>query len=110
MYAMICTRSDIAQLVSMVNQFMADPGRKHQNVVKRILIYIKGTSNIALNFGGSNFIVRGYVDSDFAGDLDKRKPTTGYVFTLAGGSMSWLSKLQIVITVSATKVEYMAAI
>ena len=47
----------------------------------------------ALCFGGSDFIVRGYVDSDFAGDLDKRKFTTVYVFTLAGGAVSWLSKL-----------------
>ena len=47
----------------------------------------------ALCFGGSDFIVRGYVDLDFAGDLDKRKFTIVYVFTLAGGAISWLSKL-----------------
>ncbi|XP_027337749.1 BURP domain-containing protein 5-like [Abrus precatorius] len=88
---------------------MADPGREHWNVVKRILRYIKGTSNVALCFEGSEFIVKGYVDSDFAGDLDKRKSTTGYVFTLAGGAVSWLSKLHTVVALSTTEVEYMAA-
>ena len=109
MYAMICTRPDIAQAVGVVSRFMADPDREHWNVVKRILRYVKGASNVALCFGGSEFVVRGYVDSDFAGDLDKRKSTTGYVFTLAGGAVSWLSKLQTVVALSTTEAEYMAA-
>ena len=83
MYAMICTRPDIAQAVGLVSRFMANPGREHWNAVKRILRYIKGTSDVALCFGGSEFVVRGYVDSDFAGDLDRRKSISGYVFTLA---------------------------
>ncbi|KAL4337997.1 hypothetical protein AHAS_Ahas12G0166100 [Arachis hypogaea] len=109
MYAMICTRPDIAQAVAVVSRFMADSGKEHWNVVKRILKYIKGTLNVALYFGGSEFIVNGYVDSDFAGDLDKRKFTTGYVFTLARGAVNWLSKLQIVVALSTTEAEYMAA-
>ncbi|XP_072074399.1 secreted RxLR effector protein 161-like [Arachis hypogaea] len=109
MYAMICTRPDIAQAIVVVSRFMVDPGKEHWNVVKRILRYIKGTSNVALCFGGSEFIVNGYVDSDFAGDLDKRKSTTGYVFMLAGGAVSWLSKLQTVVALSTTEAEYMAA-
>jgi len=109
MYAMICTRPDIAQAVGVVSRFMADPGREHWNAVKRILRYIKGTSDVDLCYGGSEFIVKGYVDSDFAGDLDKKKSTTGYVFTLAGGAVSWLSKLQTVVALSTTEAEYMAA-
>ena len=106
---MICTRLDIAQAVAVVSRYMPDPVKEHWNVVKRILRYIKGTSNVALCFGGSEFIVNGYVDSDFAGDLDKRKSTTDYVFTLAGGAVSWLSKLQTVVALSTTEAEYMAA-
>jgi ATP-binding cassette subfamily B (MDR/TAP) protein 1 len=109
MYAMICTRPDIAQAVGVVSRFMADPGKEHWNAVKRILRYIKGTSGVAICFGGSELTVRGYVDSDFAGDHDKRKSTTGYVFTLAGGAVSWLSKLQTVVALSTTEAEYMAA-
>jgi len=66
MFAMIRTRLDIAQVVGAVGRYMANPGRKHWNTIKRILRYIKGTS---LCYGESEFTVRGYVDSDFAGDL-----------------------------------------
>ena len=88
MFAMICTRLDIAQAVGAVSRFMANPGKEHWNAVKRILRYLNGTSDVALCYGGSECIVRGYVDSDYAGDLDKRKSTTGYVFTFAGGAVS----------------------
>ena len=76
MFAMICTRPDIAQAVGAVSRYMVDPGREHWEVVKRILRYIKGTSYVALCYGGSDFTVKGYVDSYFAGDLDKRKSTS----------------------------------
>ena len=58
---------------------------------------------------GSKFIVKGYVDSNFAGDLDKRKSTMSYVFTLTRGVVSWISKLQTIMALSTTKVEYIAA-
>jgi len=70
-YVMICTRSNITQVVGMVSRFMVDSSKEHLNAVKRIIRYIKGTSNVALCFGGSELIVNGYVDSDFAGDLEK---------------------------------------
>jgi len=79
------------------------------NAVKRILRYIRGTSDVALCYGGSEYIVRGYVDSDFTGDLDKRKSTTGYVFTLVGGAVNWVSKLQTVVTLSIIEAEYLVA-
>ncbi|KAH9725713.1 hypothetical protein KPL70_007982 [Citrus sinensis] len=109
MFAMICTRSDIAQAVGAVSRYMANPGGEHWIAVKRIMRYIRGTSDVALCYGGSEFTVRGYVDSNFAGDLDKRKSTTGYVFTLAGAAVSWVSKLQTAVALSTTEAEYMAA-
>ncbi|XP_073148775.1 retrovirus-related Pol polyprotein from transposon TNT 1-94 isoform X1 [Henckelia pumila] len=109
MFAMICTRPDIAQAVGAVSRYMTNPGQEHWSTVKRILGYIKGTSKAALCFGGSDFTLRGYVDSDYAGDPDKRKSTTGYVFTVAGGAVSWVSKLQTVVALSTTEAEYMAA-
>lgn len=104
-YAMICIRSDIVQAVGVVNGFMAGPSKEHWSVMKRVLRYIKVTSNVALCFGGPDFVVGDYVDSDYAGDLDKRKSIVGYVFTLVGGAMSWLSKLQTVVALFTTKVE-----
>ncbi|KAE8716517.1 hypothetical protein F3Y22_tig00110114pilonHSYRG00185 [Hibiscus syriacus] len=71
MFAMICTRPDIAQAVGVVSRYMANSGKEHWNTIKRILRYIKGTSNVALYYGGSNLLINGYVDSDYARDLDK---------------------------------------
>ena len=109
MFAMICTRPDIAQAVGAVSRYMGNPGSEHWSIVKRVLRYIKGTSDVGLCYGGPDFISTGYVDSDFAGDLDKRKSTTGFVFTLANGAVSWVSKLQSVVALSTTEAEYMAA-
>ena len=68
MFAMICARPDIAQVVGAASRYIANHGRKLWNTIKRILRYIKGTSDAVLCYGGLEFIVRGYVDSDFAGD------------------------------------------
>ncbi|XP_070021819.1 secreted RxLR effector protein 161-like, partial [Nicotiana sylvestris] len=55
-----------------------------------------------------NQFVVGYCDSDFAGELDKRRSTTGYVFTFAKTPVSWKSTLQSTVVLSTTKAEYMA--
>ncbi|KAH9685636.1 Integrase catalytic domain-containing protein [Citrus sinensis] len=109
MFAMICTRPDIAQSVGAASRYMANPGGEHWIAVKRILRYIRGTSDVALCYGGLEFTVKDYVDSDFAGDLDKIKSTTGYMFTLAGAAVSWVSKLQTVVALSTAEAEYMTA-
>ncbi|KAE8678429.1 Senescence-specific cysteine protease SAG12 [Hibiscus syriacus] len=90
MFAMICTRPDIAQAVGVVSRYMVNPGKEHWNTVKRILRYIKGTSNVVLCYRGSNLLINGYVDFDYAGDLDKSKSTIGYVIKVAGGAVLWL--------------------
>jgi len=51
----------------------------------------------------SNVITKGYVKSDFASDLGKRKSSMGYVFTLLGGAISWVSKLQTIVALSTTE-------
>ncbi|KAL2237238.1 UNVERIFIED_CONTAM: Retrovirus-related Pol polyprotein from transposon TNT 1-94 [Sesamum indicum] len=98
MYAMICTRPDIAHVVGVVSQ-----------AVKWILRYLKGTKDRALVFGKGKLTLFGFVDADFAGsDYDKRRSTTGYVFTYGGTAVSWVSKLQKVVTLSTTEAEYVA--
>ncbi|GJT96310.1 retrovirus-related pol polyprotein from transposon TNT 1-94 [Tanacetum coccineum] len=71
MFAMICTRPDIAHAVGVVSRYMAKPGREHWEAMKRIFRYIKETSDVALCFGESDFTVKGYVDSDYACELDR---------------------------------------
>lgn len=91
MYAMVCTRLDIAHVVGVVSRYMSHLGIQHQNVVKWIFRYLRGTSNQCLHFGGSITHLQGYVDSDLVGDIDTSQSTIGYVFTIGGAIVSWIS-------------------
>jgi hypothetical protein len=112
MYAMVCTRPDLAHAVSVVSKYMANPRRQHWDAVKWIFRYLKGTTNYGITFvrQKSDFSVVRYVDADYVGDLDNRKSTTGYVFILAGGPICWRSMIQSTVVMSTTKVEYIAVI
>ncbi|KAE8675966.1 hypothetical protein F3Y22_tig00111640pilonHSYRG00200 [Hibiscus syriacus] len=76
MYAMICTRPDIAHVVGAVSKYMNNPGKVHWEAVKWILRYLRGTTNKALCFKGGDTILTGYVDADLAGNVDIRRSTT----------------------------------
>ena len=76
--------------------------------MKWILRYLRGTLDACLEFGRSSSSLVGYVDSDYAGDLDKRRSLTGYVFTLGGSAVSWKASLQPVVALSTTEAEYIA--
>jgi hypothetical protein len=107
---MICTRPDLAQALSIVSKYMSNPGKPHWQAVKWILRYLKGTKQLGIMFESKQEVacVAGYVDSDYAGDLDRRRSTTGYVFTCGGGPVSWKATLQVATTLSTTEAEYMA--
>ncbi|RVW85369.1 Retrovirus-related Pol polyprotein from transposon TNT 1-94 [Vitis vinifera] len=109
MYAMVCTRPDIAHAVGVVSRFMSRPGKQHWEAVKWILRYLKGSLDTCLCFTGASLKLQGYVDADFAGDIDSRKSTTGFVFTLGGTAISWTSNLQRLLLLSTTEAEYVAA-
>ena len=70
MYAMICMRLDIGYAVGAVSRFMSDPGKTHWEAVKWILRYLRGTTDKCLYFGKCELKVQGYVDADFAGEID----------------------------------------
>jgi ATP-binding cassette subfamily B (MDR/TAP) protein 1 len=108
MYAMVCTRPDIAHAVGVVSRYMSNPGKQHWEAVKWILRYLKGTVDHAICFEGSSTTLHGYVDSDLAGDFDSSRSTTGYVYTLGGTAVSWMSRLQKIVALSTTEVEYVA--
>ena len=109
MYAMVYTRPDIAHVVGVVSRYMNNPGKEHWMPVKWILRYLKGTTNQALCFGGSNISLQGYVDVDMVGDRDNRRSTTRYVFTIGGTTVSWVSKIQSVVALSTIEAKYVVA-
>ena len=108
MYAMVCTRLDIAHVVGVVSRFMSRPGKQHWEAVKWILRYLKGSSDTCLCFTGASLKLQGYVDADFAGDIDSSKSTIRFVFTLGGTTILWASNLQKIVTLSTTEIEYVA--
>ena len=99
----VCTRPDIAHVVGVVRRYMNNTGKEHWKTTNWILMYLTGTYTHALCFGGSDIALQGYVDVDMVGDKDNRMRTIGYVFTIGGTTMSWISKLQKVVALSTKK-------
>src|SRR5687768_11411370 len=85
LYASLGTRPDIAHAVNEISKFVKNPGYDHWLAAKRILCYIKGTVNKSLVFEAKDSLSEGilnicaYSDSNWAGDIDDRRSTTGYV-------------------------------
>lgn len=93
----------------MVSRFMGNPGKEHWLEVKWILRYLKGTKSVGLVFGRSESVgLAGFVGADFAGDVDRRRSITGYLFTLYGNLVSWKANLQSIVALSTTESEYIA--
>jgi hypothetical protein len=109
LYLSICTRPDIANSVRAVATHSAEPTQKHLTAAKRIMRYIKGTKTETIKFTKTdNNIVIGFVDASWAEDRSNRRSTTGYIFKLAQGPISWRSKQQNSVTLSTCEAEYMA--
>ena len=105
---MVCTRPNISHAVTVVSRFLANPSKAHYEVVKWIFKYLRGTSKVCLSCGGSKPSLEGYTDSDMAGGLDCKRYTSRYLFTFLGGAISWQSKIQKCVSLSATEAEYIA--
>ena len=110
MYLMVSTRPDLAYAVGAVSKYVEAPSPDHVAAVKRILRYVRGTSDYALHLGSSETPPRlyGYCDADWASCPDDRVSISGYVFYMGDGAISWSSKKQPSVAVSTTEAEYMA--
>ena len=105
MYAMLGTRPDIAYAVSLVSRYSANPTPAHWNAVVRIFRYLRGTVHYELVYKGSLQELTGYTDSDWAGDTTRRS-TSGYLFNVGSGAISWSSKRQATVALSTCEAEY----
>jgi hypothetical protein len=108
MYAMVCSRPDLSHAMSVVARYMSNHGKEHWKAVQWIFKYLRGSSSACLCFGKSGDGRVGYVDSDYGGDLDRRRSLSGYVFTVGDCAVSWKARLQDTVALSTTEAEYMA--
>ncbi|XP_019418544.1 PREDICTED: uncharacterized protein LOC109329327 [Lupinus angustifolius] len=88
------TRPDLMYGVSLINRFMSSPTMSHWLTTKRILRYLKGTTNLGILYkkGENNLRFIAFTDSDYTDDLDDRKSTSGFVFMMGYAAVSWSSK------------------
>ena len=107
-YATIGTRPNITFAATRLSQFNNNPTKEHIKYAKYILGYLKGTKEIKIKYNGSSDArLIGYSDSDWDENRDDRHSTSGHVFLVANGAISWASQQQKMVALSVGKVEYM---
>jgi hypothetical protein len=109
MYLAVCTRPDISYAVGALARYMAKPTLVHWKEAIGVVRYLAGTTDYGITYGMRDDKLIGYCDADYATDTDTRRSTSGYVFTLYGGAITWQSKRQPTVAASTTEAEYMAA-
>ena len=110
LYAATITRPDLAHASSVLSQYMSKWNLEHYKAAKHVLRYIKGTTDLVLQFSSnsSDSDLYGFADADYAADLVNCRSRTGYTFNLFGNCVSWKSKLQQTTALSTQEAEYMA--
>ena len=106
---LVNTRPDIAFAVCVVSRYMEAPGKEHWAAVKHILRYLKGTVRFGCKYARNSELkpfLLGFSDSDFAGDVEDRKSTTGVVYFLGKSLVTWASQKQKIVALSSCEAEY----
>ena len=112
-YLVSCTlRPNLCYIRGYVSRFMQNPGKPHLDALLQVFQYLKSTTLLGLSYKRQNhhdLQLQGWCDADYNSDKDTRHSTTGYVFTIAGGAISWKSKKHNTIALSSTEAEFIAA-
>ncbi|MGH9652091.1 MAG: reverse transcriptase domain-containing protein [Bryobacteraceae bacterium] len=113
LYLVTGTRPDLAFAVQKLAQYASKPNESCWDAVKRVLRYVRGTTDFGITYTGSGgqhqpAPLSGYCDADWAEDRRDRRSVSGYVFKLVGGAISWKSQKQRTVALSSTEAEYMA--
>ena len=108
MYLVSATRPDISFAVSKLSRFVSKPGDDHWRALERVMLYLKGITIYGIHYIRYPRVPEGYSDSNWIFDADEIKATSGYVFTLGGGAVSWKSCKQTILTRSTMEAELTA--
>ena len=107
MWGQLTTRPDLSFSVSLLACFQANPGIEHWNALLHVIGYIKNTIDFGLTYlHDTNLSPTAFVDADYGGCRDTHRLTSGYVFMMAGGAVTWSSKWQATIALSTVEAEY----
>nr|GEZ97850.1 retrotransposon protein, putative, Ty1-copia subclass [Tanacetum cinerariifolium] len=112
MYAVRCTRPDVAFAQNMISRFQQNPSEEHWTAIKNILKYLRNTKDMFMVYGGNmerELRVSCYTDVGYLTDVDNLKSQTGYVFILNGGDVDWKSTKQSIFATSSTDAKYIDA-
>ena len=112
LYLATHSRPDIAHAVSVVAQYASNFREIHCTAVKRILKYLRGTTDFALCYSRDSttpHLFTAFTDADYAGDINDRKNMNGSLLFLNNGPVIWLSRKQPCTASSTTESEYVAA-
>ncbi len=111
MYLAVCTRPDIAYAVSLSSQVLDRPTTVDWMKVKRIMKYLKGTSQLGIVYRADQQagVLVTFSDADYAGDISTRRSTSGVVCQYVNSAISWMSQRQKSVALSTTEAEFIAA-
>jgi hypothetical protein len=108
MYLASAARPDISFAVSKLRRFMSNPGSDHWHALDQVMRYLIGTMSSDIHYFGSPTVMEGYSDLNWISNVDRLYATSGYVFTLGGGAISWRSCKQTILMRSTMEVELTA--
>ncbi|GJX23446.1 hypothetical protein Tco_0227891 [Tanacetum coccineum] len=108
MYAITCIRPDIEFVVGKLSMYTSNLGTQHWQAIQRVLKYLKKTMDYRLTYTGYPSVLEGYTDASWISNTEDNSYTSGWVFLLGGGVISWTSKKQTCITGSTMKSEFVA--
>ena len=109
MYAQVCTHPDIAYIVGMLGRYLSNPGKDHWIAVKRVMRYLQRIKDYMLTYRKLDQLeIIGYSESNFARCQDSMKSTSGYIYLLVGGAISWKSVKQSIVASSTMAAEFVA--
>ncbi|KAI3790550.1 hypothetical protein L2E82_03664 [Cichorium intybus] len=108
MYVTHCTRPDIAFSVCKLSRYTSNPSNDHWKAIGRVLGYLKRTRKLALHYDHFPDVLEGFSDASWISSGSDNKSTSGWIFTLGGGAVSWASKKQTCITHSTMEAEFLA--
>jgi hypothetical protein len=108
MYLASATRPDISYVMSKLNRIVSNPGEDHWQALERVLHYLKGTMSYGIYYTGYSRVLEGYCDANWISDAYEIYATSGYVFSLGGGAVSWKSCKQTISTRSTKEAKLTA--